>query len=474
VLARTEAAHRQNPHAPTRTGGEMGLFLPFAYRATSMEALADTQTQYGSFYPSIHFVWHFGEVNYEVARAIYMQASFAADMFKGGWTGAWESTGGPQQMSGSKGWGLEDGGTIPGFTVNAGTMTQLFLSYLAGGFRGAGVWTWNYRRAGIEGGEYALVNRQMEPSPRAVRAGAIARAAEALRDEIWQARKEPYVGVLYNWDSEAIWAANSVRNRDLFRHYPMRARVGVSRALINGNIPWEHVLPSDIEKGLARRYKVIYLPAQLALDNRLLERLIEFASAGGRVVLDAPGGWYDERGLVFDTGAGSAFERLFGVSIADFQYSNNVPRTLDGQKMNGFILELKPSSAKVLASFQTGEPAVTENRIGKGSSVVMAFDAAYAAFRPGNTWMEERLRRYTMGSIRSPYGCEGAVVYRIAAPAADHYFFINDGEPTRVMLDTRAYKYHSVSDPVSGEKLRLGQPIELEGYSGRWLRFAKQ
>ena len=104
ILASAQAARRANPNAPTRTGGEMGLFLPFAYRATKMEDLAQTQTETGSFYPSIHFAWHFGEVNYEVALPIYMQVSFAADLFKGGWTGAWESTGGPQQLTGAKGW----------------------------------------------------------------------------------------------------------------------------------------------------------------------------------------------------------------------------------------------------------------------------------------------------------------------------------------------------------------------------------
>ncbi|MCX6626690.1 MAG: hypothetical protein NTW28_03550, partial [Candidatus Solibacter sp.] len=46
--------HEQYPLVPTRTGGEMGLFLPFAWRATDMEQLAETQTATGSFYPSIH------------------------------------------------------------------------------------------------------------------------------------------------------------------------------------------------------------------------------------------------------------------------------------------------------------------------------------------------------------------------------------------------------------------------------------
>jgi beta-galactosidase len=473
IRAVAEAAHRANPNAPTRTGGEMGLFLPFAYRATNMESLAQTQVETGSFYPSIHFAWHFGEVNYEVARPIYMQVSFAADLFKGGWAGAWESTGGPQQLTGAKGSDYQQSSTTPGFTVDAGAMTQLFLSYLAGGFKGAGVWSWNFRRAGWEGGEYALLDRNGKPTARAIRAGQIAQAAERLRDELWQAHKEPSVGVLYNWDNDAIWAAVSLRGRDHFRQYPTQARIGVSRALMNGNIPWEHVTPTDLEAGLAARYKVIYLPAQMAISQQLLSRLARFVEAGGRLVMDSPGALYDEHGLVLPTAEGTVFERLFGTELSDIQYSSNVPRVLDGQKLDGFISELTPTSAKVLSRFQTGEPAVTEHRLGKGTAVLLAWDASHAAFKRGNAALEAQLRQATMGTLDSPYACAGAVVYRLAAPAADHYFFINDGPATQVLLNTKKYEYVSASDPVSGVKLPLGAPIQLEAYSGRWLRFEK-
>jgi len=92
----------------------MGLFLPFAWRATKMEDPAQTQVDVGSFYPSIHFAWQFGAVDYEVARPIYMQASFANDLFKGGWSAPWESTDGPQQLTGSKGWDASFAAFQPG------------------------------------------------------------------------------------------------------------------------------------------------------------------------------------------------------------------------------------------------------------------------------------------------------------------------------------------------------------------------
>ena len=474
IRRRMEIARDRDPHEPQRAGGEMGLFLPFSWRGTDMEGIAEEMREVGSFYPSIHFAWHFEEVSFEAARCIYMQASIAADWFKGGWSATWESTGGPQQFSGGKGWDIWSERKIPGFTTNAGTMTQLLLSYLAGGFRGAGLWCWNFRRAGWEAGEYALCNRQGQPSPRAIRAGSIAKAAKRLRREIWAAHKEPDVGVLIDWDNEAYWAAISVPNRESFKHYPVHARIGVSRALINGNVPWEHVTISDLRNGLAPRYRSIYMPAHVSIPTDVLQVLAEYARSGGRVVIDAPGGWFDEYGVVLPVGKGSAFEELFGVEIADFQYSNNVPRHLDDVKLDGFVTELSPTTATPIRYFQTGEPAVTENRLGSGSAIVIGFEASRLCFAPGNKFVERALVSTILGPMAPPYSCDDAIVYRLASSDADHYFFINDNPQRRVHLDTRAYRYTAVTDPVSGESLVPGAPIDLEAYSGRWLRYEKE
>ncbi len=461
-----------HPEQPVRAGGEMGLFLPFASRGTDMEGIAELMTERGSFYPSIHLAWHFEEANYEVARCIYMQSSISTDWFKGGWASTWESTGGPQQFSGGKGWDRKGQEGTPGFTVNAGTMTQLLLSYLAGGFKGVGLWSWNYRRAGWESGEYALLNRQNEPSERAIRAGQIAKAADRYRDELWQAHKEPYVGVFINWDNEAIWSAVSGPGRAHFKHYPIQARIGISRALINANIPWEHVTPSDLKDGLAPRYKVIYMPAQAAINKELFPILEAYVRQGGRLVLDAPGGWWDESGKVLNTGVGSPFERLFGASIADFQYSNNVPRFIDEHQLSGFILDVNPTNANVVERFQTGEPAVTEYQLGKGTAVLLAADAAFSMKAPGNNFMESWSLKHTLKELESPYACPNAIVYRIAAPTADHYFLINDDEAKNTSLQFKHYRYKKYVDAITGEKVNP-ESFDLEAYSGRWIRCEK-
>jgi len=474
VRSRWQAAREADPHEPVRAGGEMGLFLPFVARATDMEGIADEMAEGGSFYPSIHLSWHFEEVDFEVPRPAYMQASLVQDWFKGGWSAAWESTGGPQQLSGGKApfWPPAAGRT-PGFTVDAGVMTQLMLSYLAAGFRGFGFWCWNARTAGWEGGEYAILDRNLQPTDRARQMGRIGQAAVRWRDELWAAHKEPLVGVFTDFDAEAIWAAASLQGRDHYKHYPMQARVGAARALIDHNVPWEHVTGTDLRAGLAGRYRVIHLPAVLAMPRDLLEVLSKYVAAGGRLVADAPFCWYDEYGRLFPTGPGTTFERTFGCSIRDFQYSSNVPRALEGRTLEGFVLDLGLSGAGVLAEYDNHLPAVTEHRFGDGTAVLIGCEASRMCTRPGDADAERRLVTWALGPNEPPYACEGAIVYRLAAPAADHYFLINDGPAVSARLDTKHLACAALADAVTGEPLALGTPIALPAHSGRWVRCEK-
>lgn len=466
---RVERWREHDPDAPFRAGGEMGLFLPFAARAVDMEGIADVMADAGSFYPSIHLAWHFEEVDFEVARPVYMMAQLVQDWFKGGWAASWESTGGPQQFSGGKApfWAPARE-KIAGFTVDAGVMTQLMLSYLGAGFKGFGFWCWSSPH-GI--GEFSVLDRQRRPTDRARQMGRIGQAARHWRDELWAARKQPLVGVYCDFESDAVWAAMGASNRDLFRHVPMQARVGVSRALINHNVPWEHVTGSDLRAGLADRYRVIYLPALLSLPAGLMTLLHGYVKRGGRLVIDMPAAWLDDQGRSLDTGEGSVFEKTFGCMIRDYQYASNVPRSLAGMALTGWVADLGVTHGKVAAHDDRGQPAIVESAVGKGSAVVLGYEAARMCFQPGHAMAEQSLVAAALGGLESPHRCEGAMVYHLAAPAADHYFLINDGPARYVTLDTRQQRHRSRCDAVTREVLPMNEAIALPAYSGRWLRY---
>ena len=477
-IARTRDAQlAYDANAPFRTGGEMGLFLPFAARSTDMEGLAGLMAEGGSFYPSIHPGWHFEEADFEFARPIYMQAALATDWFKGGWAASWESTGGPQQLSGGKApfvSAVRD--QVAGFTIDENTIRQLMLSWVAGGFKGFGQWCWNARSFGWEAGEYALLDRNQKPCARTVAAGKIGAACAHWRDELWAAAKEPLVGVFQDFEADSFYAALAVGGRDMYKDWPQRARIGAARALIDANVPWEHVTAANLRAGLADRYRIIYFPAPLAIDSALLELLRDYVERGGRVVIDTPAAWYGYDGCLLPTDDGSPFERLFGVRIGDFQYSraNHVVRSLGRQALEGFVLDLQPTAARVVERFGDRSPAVTEHRIGRGTAVVVGYEAALGCWRPGRTWLQTRLIGHVLGKHSPPYACRGALAYRLAAPEADHYFLINDrGSAVRAQLTPRDYRYVAWEDAVTRQRLPRGRVITIPPHGARWIRCRK-
>jgi beta-galactosidase len=476
IRKRRDEHLKANPLVPARTGGEMSLFLPFAARATDMEGIAETMAEGGSFYPSIHPSWHYEEADFEYLRPNYMQAALAVDWFKGGWAASWESTGGPQQLSGGKAPFVENvRDKVAGFTIDENTIQQLMLSWVAAGFKGFGQWCWNARGFGWEAGEYALLDRNMKVCGRTVAAGRIVRACRRLRDELWTAHKEPLVGVFQDWESDATYAALAVGGRDMYKGWPVRARIGAARALIDANVPWEHVTRKNLLAGLADRYRVLLLPAQLAVDEALLPLLEAYVERGGRVVLDAPGAWYNYAGRLLPTDDGTPFERLFGVRLGDYQYSrgNHVIWRLEGNALEGFVLDLQTTRAKVTATFDDGRPAITEHRLGRGAAVVLGFEATLGCWRPGRNWLQAILVKNLLGAHVPDYLCAGALAYRLATPTADHYFLMNDGAACRAHLDTGSHRYARWEDPIAERQLKIGVALPIPAHGARWIRAVK-
>ncbi len=476
VSALCAQSRKRDPWEPNRVGGEMGIFLPFASRGTDMELLADAVKETGSFYPSIHLCWHFEETAFEVARPVYMQAAMMVDWNKGGWTAPWESTGGPQQTSGAKAMlypAMAE--EQPGFSVDAGVMTQLLLSYLAAGCKGAGLWSWNARLAGFEGGEYALLDRNEQLCERTRRVGEIAKAANRYRDELWASLREPQVGILVDFDNEAVWAAMSQAMRTLFKYRGVEGRIGAARACIDASVPFEHITGRDLEAGLASRYPVLYLPSFLGLKRSHLPLLTEYVKQGGRLVMDMPGGCYDERGRVLWTRKGTDFEQLFGCELSDLQYSgNNVQWSLEGMELEGYTADLSPSTAKVLAEYDHGSPAITENQLGEGTAVLLGWEAARSCYRPGHTVAQEKLIQALLAGGESFVKCEGqAVAYRLAGKEADHYFLINEGDAAEAHLTRLPYDYTTARDVLTGEMLDLDAALLVGKDNGLWIRAEK-
>ncbi len=461
--------HQKYDHEePIRTGSHM-LFFNQAIHGWDLETQAQAMKEGGSFYNSIHLVHHFGEVEGEVDRPVYMQARMTQDFFKGGWSATWESTGGPAIYSGHSGAGVDEG-----------MITKLMLSYIAAGLKGIGFWSWTAREAGHELGEYALTDIDGQPCGRTERAGKIARRIQKYRVELWETCNEPLVGVLSSWDNDAIFAAMSYGGYPINRQeeiplYPVRAKIGACRALINHNIPFEFVTQKDLKAGLAGRYRVIYLPHINGLPVEIIELLAEYVKKGGRLVCDMPSLMFDDKGRLLNEEGREIFADIFNFKIADYQISTNLPLALNGRKLKGQFADLKEVNARINLTFDDGKPAILLNQYGQGSAAFINFEASSMCFSPGNNFIEEKLVKVIKGENKLDWSCALPMVYRLASSGADHYFFINDGEEKETVLNFKR-EYTEARDIIADQEIKLAKnhiSLTVPAYSGLWVRMGK-
>jgi hypothetical protein len=178
---------------------------------------------------------------------------------------------------------------------------------------------------------------------------------------------------------------------------------------------------------------------------------------------------------------GSDFEELFGFSTADYNHTFNCPRTFRGKEMETQYGDIKLSGATVVETWSDGVPAILTNNYGKGSTLVFNFEASRQAFNPGNHQMEQLLAKATLGNIRPPFlvnGAQNSLVFRRAAPKADHYFVLNtgDGKET-IRITSQDINYVQASDIIDGKSINVvnnGISIDVPASSGVWVRMQKQ
>ncbi len=425
-------------------------------------------------FSSIHLSWHFELVEGEVDRPVYVMAKLTRDWFKGGWTSAFETTGGAVQYSGGY-----------GNAMSGGQMRRFMLSYLAAGNVNISFWTWNHRPGGWEAGDYGMTSLSGELTPWAEEAGRVNRAQARWIDELWQAEQDVRVGVLESWDTNAIYTVEPERydlNGGMGQfssgtvHQQARARIGISRALLNRHVAFEYVTAEELVErpDLAMRYPVLYAPHLRAVGEDLIDVLEQYVRRGGRLVADVQFGFMDVWGKVRPTGRGRRLERLFGAWIDTIHDARTEPHTVNGAAVEGFYGDLKTTDARVLATFDDGRAAVGERRLGRGTAVLVAFDAARMCFKPGRADVEGLIAEVATAAEPPKWRATAPLAFRLTAPGADHYFLINDGEASTCFLSAADRRYTAGLEVVEDRPVSVDGTIavDLPARSAKWVRLA--
>jgi beta-galactosidase GanA len=128
-------------------------------------------------------------------------------------------------------------------------------------------------------------------------------------------------------------------------------------------------------------YSVIYLPFPIWISRKTVAKLEKWVAGGGTLVVEASAGQFDENYYTVTKVPGMGLDKIVGCERADIRSMKNVPALVyNGKKIaTGFYKEvLRPTTGKVVGTFETGEPAIVMNTYGKGRAVYIGSNPFYS------------------------------------------------------------------------------------------------
>lgn len=429
-------------------------------------------------YSSIHLPWHYGLAQGEIDIPCIVQSKLTHEFFKGGWSSAFETTGGAVQYSGGY-----------GNSMNPGLMRRLMLSYLAGGNQGIGFWVWNHRPGGWEVGEYGLTSLAGELTPWAIESGKVTKAMLKYKDEIWQYQTKSKAAILLSWDTEAILLNEPERHdrknlgaEDLSSGVKMEAKMaalGTARALINNNIDFEFITTAELQEGIATKYDVILAPHLRALKNKDMQALNQYVDKGGVLIADMFCGFLTQWGIMRPTGQGSIYDQIFGGWPQAIHDARTEDLKLNGMPVNGFFSDLKPNLATVQSYFNDGRPALLAYQKGRGMAFMAGWDFGLASFKnnAANHW-SQYLASIVATVAKPDFKVSNHVItIKKCTPKADHYFIFNPKHAKQVIINFENQNYKKYELVIENKPIEplthntITVPIAKE--SAVWLRASK-
>ena len=258
------------------------------------------------------------------------------------------------------------------------------------GAREIAVYAWYPMNSGYESNGYGLINLDGSLTDRAQAAGKVARVIERNAPDLLRAQPAPaQVAILFNRLSAMVGGAEPSLSK--LGNAMRDSLMGLHRAFFEQQIPVDFVHPEDVVHKRLGQYKILFLPYPVMLSRDVAEGVTRYVENGGTVVAEARLAWNDERGFASDVIPGFGLSDLFGarekiirpVDKAQIliEPSSGLPGVEPREPVSAEAFEesLEPlEGARVLARFETGDPAMVEKHFGRGKAVLVGSFLALA------------------------------------------------------------------------------------------------
>jgi len=281
---------------------------------------------------------------------------------------------------------------------------------------------------------------------------------------------KPDVAIIYDWENR--WAIDDM-------HGLGRDRRNYAETCINHYRPfWSMGVPVDVIPEWAdfRSYKLVVAPMLYMLQPGVADRLKQFVSGGGTVVMTYWSGIVDETDLCFLGGwPGDGLREVFGVwdeetdTITPDERNQVVMADGNALGLTGsyeardYFALIHAEGAQVLATFDSdfyaGRPALTVNQFGQGQ-------AYYMASRNDDRFLVDFYSRLAsdLDLLRAlPVDLPEGVTAQLRGDGENKFIFVmnfND-QPATVTLDGASYQNLVTGEPAAGQLTLPGYGVEV-------------
>jgi beta-galactosidase len=359
----TDEIHKYDPGSPVHINNHQIFQLAAEYN------FPDWRKFLTSLGGSAHASWHFG---YFTRDQYAMAMSANSELLRSGAADIpWLMT----EMQGGN-------NTYSGYNAMCPTkeeISQWLWTTIGTGSKGGIFWCLNPRGSGAEAGEWALLNFQNEPSDRMK---AAAKVAEVInRDpQLFAHATVVESGINIIYIREAMWVEKKLQTGGF--HYEGRDPGGVMKSAlayfealsemgVQANL--KEIDEFDFSQDNYSRITII-LSHQISIPSRYWQKLQDFVSKGGKLIVDGLTGYYDENAVCIMK-TGFPLEKVFGGKIKEFKVIDNL-FTIDLSENNLLLPahlwqgSIAITTAKPISTFD-GEVVASRNKFGKGEVLWM-------------------------------------------------------------------------------------------------------
>ncbi len=249
--------------------------------------------------------------------------------------------------------------------------------------KGLNYYAWYPMSCGYETSGFGMINLDGSITDRAKAAGEVGKIVMENMD-LFLNTKSPKaeIGIVYNIYSYIMLTCSREHSNDIVAS----SMTGIYRTLMQENIPVDFIHINDFTKENVNNYKLIFMPFSIMMTSEIADGVKEYVQQGGKLVAEIRPAWSDEKGKSSEVIPGFGLDEVFGCkerwirerkktkllveSTQDILPSLSGKMEISGSLYEETFMQLK-DTAKILANFEDGSPAMIINSYSKGKAILV-------------------------------------------------------------------------------------------------------